>query len=273
MKNAGLNAYSLPGIILLPTIPQYRKINKIDMGTADKTCVAAFTIWDQAEEYKVQYSNANLICIEMGFGYNAAMAIENGQIIDAVGGTIFPGPGYLSLGQMDGELAYLLGEFSKLKLFEAGATFIAANRILDVEDFSANLLRDEYNKAWESLKEGIIKAVALLLTSFKNQPREIILTGRLSRNKEIYNDLKQTLNEKFKIITRNPKHRFTKEAKDVAQGAAILSNGIVRGKYSGLLKQMKITETKGTVLDFVLYPEVGRREILKKLRSIEKISM
>jgi predicted butyrate kinase (DUF1464 family) len=272
MKKARLNAYSLPGIVLLPTIPQYRKMNKIDMGTADKTCVAAFAIWDQAEEYKIQYGNANLICIEMGFGYNAAMAVENGQIVDAVGGTIFPGPGYLSLGQMDGELAYLLGEFSKLKLFEAGATFIAANRILDVEDFSSNLLRDEYNKAWESLKEGIVKAVALLLTSFKNQPREIILTGRLSRNKEIYNGLKQTLNEKFKIVTRNPKHRFTKEAKDVAQGAALLSNGIARGKYSGLLKKMKIIETKGTVLDYVLYPEVGRREILKKLRSIEKIS-
>lgn len=272
MKNSRLNAYSLPGVVLLPTIPQYRKMNKIDMGTADKTCAGAFAIWDQAEEYKIRYDITSLICVEMGFGYNAAMAVENGQIIDAVGGTIFPGPGYLSLGQMDGELAYLLGEFSKLKLFESGATFMAANKILDLEEFSTNLFKDEYNNAWESLKEGIVKAVAILWTSFKKQPKEIILTGRLSRNKKLYDDLKQTLNERFRIVTRNPKHRFTKDSKDVAQGAALLSNGIARGKYSDLLKQMRIKETKGTVLDYVLYPEVSGRDILKKLRSVEKIS-
>jgi len=117
MKEAGLNAYSVPGVILLPTIPLHRKVNKIDMGTADKTCVTAMAIWDQAEEYGISYKETSLICVEMGFGYNAAIAVENGQIIDGVGGTIFPGPGYLSPGQMDGELAYILGKISKLDLF------------------------------------------------------------------------------------------------------------------------------------------------------------
>jgi len=267
MKEAGLNAYSAPGVVLLPTIPLYRKVNKIDMGTADKTCVAAFAIWDQAQELGIPYTETNLICVEMGFGYNATMAVENGQIIDAVGGTIFPGPGYLTLSQMDGELAYILGRFSKLKLFEAGATFIAANRILEPEDFCANLNKNQYRVAWESMKEGIVKAVAMMWTSFIRQPREIILTGRLSRVEKIRTDLEKILSEKFKVTVRRPLHIFTKEAKDVAQGTALLANGIMEGKYADLVKTMKIKETEGTILDYIFFPDFNKEAVIKKLRS------
>ena len=268
MKEAGLNAYSAPGVVLLPTIPLHRKVNKIDMGTADKTCVTAFAIWDQAKEHGISYDETSLICVEMGFGYNAAMAVENGQIIDAVGGTIFPGPGYLTLSQMDGELAYILGEFSKLKLFEAGATFIAARKILELEDFCANLDRDEYQLAWQSMTEGIVKAVAILRTSFKKQPREIILTGRLSRVERLRKDLEKVLSEKFGVSVRRPVHSFAKEAKDVAQGTTLLANGIAGGKYHELVEVMKIKETKGIVLDYIFFPDFDKKAVLEKLRNV-----
>jgi predicted butyrate kinase (DUF1464 family) len=267
MKEAGLNAYSAPGVVLLPTIPLHRKVNKIDMGTADKTCVTAFAIWDQAREYGIGYDQASLICVEMGFGYNAAMAVENGQIIDGVGGTIFPGPGYLTLSQMDGELAYILGEFSKLKLFEAGATFIAARKILDLEDFCANLDRGEFQLAWQSMVEGIVKAVATLRTSFKKEPREIILTGRLSRVERLRTSLERVLNEKFGVSVRRPIHNFTKEAKDVAQGTTLIANGIGGGKYQDLVNVMKIRDAKGTVLDYIFFPDFDKKAVLEKLRS------
>lgn len=267
MKEADLRAYSLPGVALLPTIPLHRKINKIDMGTADKTCVAAFAIWDQTKEYGISYDETSLICVEIGFGYNAAMAVENGQIIDAVGGTIFPGPGYLTLSQMDGELAYLLGKFSKLKLFEAGASFIASQKILEVEDFVANLGKDKYQLAWKSMTEGIIKAIALLLTSFEKKPREIILTGRLSRVAELRRDLEKILTEKSGISVRRPLHVFAKKAKDVSHGASLIANGIAGGKYSELVEVMKIKEAKGTVLDYVFLQDFDKRAIIENLRS------
>jgi len=268
MKEAGLNAYSAPGVVLLPTIPLHRKVNKIDMGTADKTCVTAFAIWDQAREYGISYDETSLICVEMGFGYNAAMAVENGQIIDAVGGTIFPGPGYLTLSQMDGELAYLLGEFSKLKLFEAGATFIATRKILELEDFCANLDKDEYLLAWQSLTEGIVKAVAMLQTSFKKQPREIILTGRLSRVKKLHTDVEKVLSEKFGVSAHPPVHNFCKEAKDVAQGTTLIANGIAGSKYRELVEVMKIKETKGTVLDYIFFPDFDKKAVVERLRNV-----
>jgi len=267
MKEAGLNAYSAPGVVLLPTIPLHRKVNKIDMGTADKTCVTAFAIWDQAEEYGISYDQTSLICVEMGFGYNAAMAVENGQIIDGVGGTIFPGPGYLTLSQMDGELAYILGEFSKLKLFEAGATFIAARRILDLEDFCANLDKGEFQLAWQSMVEGIVKAVATLRTSFRKEPKEIILTGRVSRAEKLRTSLEEVLGEKFDVPVRRPIHNFTKEAKDVAQGTTLIANGIGGGKYQELVNVMKIKDAKGTVLDYIFFPDFDKKAVLGKLRT------
>src|SRR5579885_1314862 len=47
LRKLKTNVYLIPGIVQLPTIPDFRKINKIDMGTADKLCVAALGIYDQ----------------------------------------------------------------------------------------------------------------------------------------------------------------------------------------------------------------------------------
>jgi predicted butyrate kinase (DUF1464 family) len=267
MKDAGLNAYSAPGVVQLPTIPLHRKVNKIDMGTADKTCVTFFAVWDQARVHGMNYDETSLICVEMGFGYNAAMAVENGQIIDALGGTIFPGPGYLTVSQMDGELAYLLGKFTKLKLFEAGAAFVAARKALNVEDFCANLDKDAYQSAWQSMAEGIIKAISMLRTSFTKEPREIILTGRLSRVERIRKELEKIIGAKFGVPVRRPIHSFAKEAKDVAQGTALIANGIGGGEYQDLVNVARIKAAQGTVLDYIYFPDFDKKAVIEGLRT------
>ncbi len=117
------------------------------------------------------------------------------------------------------------------------------------------------------MKEGIVKAIAILLTSFKTPPREIILTGRLSRVKKLRTDLEKGLSEKFDVSVRRPVHDFTKEAKDVAQGTTLLANGIAGGKYRKLVEVMKIKETKGTVIDYVFFPDFDKKAILGNLRK------
>ena len=47
IKSEGIPGIIVPGVKHLPTIPRYRKINKIDMGTADKLCTAVVGIRDQ----------------------------------------------------------------------------------------------------------------------------------------------------------------------------------------------------------------------------------
>ena len=59
-----IKADNIPGIIVpgvkhLPTIPRYRKINKIDMGTADKLCTAVTGIRDQMERLNNSPKNTN----------------------------------------------------------------------------------------------------------------------------------------------------------------------------------------------------------------------
>jgi len=267
MKEAKLNAYSLPGVVQLPTIPLHRKMNKIDMGTADKTCVTAFAIWDQAREHAIPYDRTSLICVEMGFGYNAAMAVEGGKIIDALGGTIFPGPGYLTLSLMDGELAYLLGGFSKLKLFQGGASFIASNKVVEPEEFAETISEKEtFSMAWRTMLEGIVKAIAMLYTSFEGAPKEVLLTGRLSRIRTLFDGVEEVVRGRFSLDVRRPKI-FTKSAKDVAQGAALIANGIQGGRYRDLVDIMEIEAAKGTVLDYVAIGDFDKDEIIKGLRT------
>lgn len=271
MKDTKMNAFSIPGVVQLPTIPYHRKINKIDMGTADKTCVAAYAIWDQAQRYEIDYDETNLICLEMGFGYNAAQIVEKGQIVDGIGGTIFPGPGYLTLSLMDGELAYLLGAFTKLRLFEGGASHIASAHngatIIEPDEFATGIESGEesYVTAWSSMLEGIVKAVAMGLTVLNEKPGAVVLTGRLSRIKTIYDGVKAELSRKFKLQVQSP-GRFTEKAKDVAQGAAIIANGIGEGCYKPLVDRMKIKESKGTVLDYIQLPEFNVEEVVKSLK-------
>src|SRR5215831_5374566 len=44
LRDSGLPVVFLPGVIHLPTVPAHRKLNRIDLGTADKLCVAALAL-------------------------------------------------------------------------------------------------------------------------------------------------------------------------------------------------------------------------------------
>src|SRR4030042_6659323 len=120
MKSEGLPVYFTPGVIHLPTVPSYRKANKMDMGTADKVCCAALAIRDQAECYGIPYDKTSFVLAEIGYAFSAALAVDNGMIVDGFGGTS-GGPGFITLGCMDSELAVRLGQFPGVVLFSGGA--------------------------------------------------------------------------------------------------------------------------------------------------------
>src|ERR687888_534455 len=79
-----------PGAIHLPTVPEYRKWNRIDLGTADKVCSAALCIVDQADRLGLAYEETSFIMLELGGAFSAALAIDRGQIVDGLGGSCMP---------------------------------------------------------------------------------------------------------------------------------------------------------------------------------------
>jgi predicted butyrate kinase (DUF1464 family) len=254
LKDEGFNAYLIPGVVHMSTVPEYRKVNKIDMGTADKLCCAILGIHDQSQHFGIPYGQTSFILVEMGFGYNAMIAVENGEIVDGIGGTT-GGLGFLTLGAMDGELAYLLGEFSKDTLFQGGAAYIAGGGSITPEALALGTDADRMKKtALDALIDSTVKSVAAMTVSVKHC-REILVSGRISRVEKIYEMVQDRLTRFGKVRKIG---RFAKVAKEAAQGAALVADGLAGGRFRELLEVTKIREASGTVLDHIYLPNASR---------------
>ncbi len=246
-----LPMYLIPSVILLPTVPKFRKYNKIDMGTADKLCVAVLGVYEQSRMMSIPYEEVSFILAEIGGAYTTVVGIENGQVVDGIGGTQGP-MGFINHGRMDGEVAYILGEFQKAVLFEGGASYIAAGRIISPDEFFKKVDRDEkYYEAYVALLEDIMKFIKALTVSVRN-PKEILVSGRLSRYDKLLKDLADGLSD---IGPVRPLEGFKAKAKRPAQGAALVADGIAGGPRRNLIEHMKIKEASGTVVDYVIFKE------------------
>ena len=87
---SGLPVVFGPGAIHLPTIPAYRKWNRIDLGTADKVASAALCIADQANRLGVEFAETSFVMLELGGAFSAALAVDGGRIVDGLGGSAGP---------------------------------------------------------------------------------------------------------------------------------------------------------------------------------------
>ena len=235
MKEKNMPVYFTPGAINLKTIPEYRKWNKLDMGTADKVCCAALGIKDQAQRLNIKYEETSFIYIEVGYGFTAAMAIENGKIVDGIGGTC-GSVGFLSGGGMDGEIAIRLKTpLTQDIVFKSG-----------VKDFTGQNIEPKdlirFKKALTLLAEDIEKDAAALMVSNPNA-KEIIISGRLTNYDFISEELKNRLNKYAPTVKVK---NLSKITKDAAFGAYIIGEGLLGGKYATLVENMELTNTKTT---------------------------
>jgi predicted butyrate kinase (DUF1464 family) len=247
MKESELPILFMPGVIHLSTIPAHRKANKIDMGTADKLCCTVLAVFDQARHHCIPYDETSFILVEVGGAYTAVVAVEGGQIKDGLGGTT-GGPGFYSLGMIDGELAYLLGRFHKEVLFSGGVAYIAGQPDLSPEEAAHLFGTDEHlNRGWEALIEGVVKSVAAEMTVVTS-PREVLLSGRLCRIPTICDELARRLG-RFAPVRRVS--GMAEVAKEAAQGAALVADGLAGGQFTDLVQTMRLKEAQGTVLDYL----------------------
>ncbi len=222
----------LPGVIHLPTVPEHRKFNRIDLGTPDKLCVAALALAAHATDI-----DAYRACVvELGSAFTACVVIDGGRVVDGLGGTSGP-CGWASGGAWDGELAYLLSPLTKGDLFAGGAAAsgdAAAGR--------------------RAFREGLLKAVAGLraVTPFD----EIVLSGRLRQTEpELVDEIALDL-ARLGRITRLHSMPGT-WVKEAAQGAAVIADGLAGGLYAPLVERLRLREGAGTVLDWLHHPRAA----------------
>src|SRR4051812_4684184 len=51
LSHSSMPVMLTPGVVHLPSVPAYRKVNRIDMGSADKVCAAALAIREHTERH------------------------------------------------------------------------------------------------------------------------------------------------------------------------------------------------------------------------------
>jgi predicted butyrate kinase (DUF1464 family) len=231
---SGLPLVFGPGAIHLPTVPAYRKWNRIDLGTADKVASAALCIADQARRLGVEFADTSFVMLELGGAFSAALAVSGGRIVDGLGGSAGP-IGARACGALDAEAAYLLGAaLSKQTVFSGGALAGA-----DLSRGLEALRRDpRHREGWLALEEGAAKA-ALALTASAPAPREILIAGRLAPG------MIDALSARLAHVAP------VRIAKGLAaaHGAAVLADGLAGGRFAALVERLGVREASGSALD------------------------
>jgi predicted butyrate kinase (DUF1464 family) len=93
--------------------------------------------------------------------------------------------------------------------------------------------------------ESAVKAVAQLRVS---APRadEVVVSGRGAADTALLERLQRALSS---VTTVRRLEGFALVAKQGAQGAALLADGLAGGRHEALVKRLRIGEAQGTVLD------------------------
>src|SRR6266446_1353372 len=218
-----------PGVVHLPTVPAHRKVNRVDMGTAEKVCAVALAVSDAA------------------------------RIVDGVGGSAGP-LGFRAPGALDGEVAYLAGEVSKALLFRGGAASIAGwDETTASPERLANPTTPAEQVARDALVESAVKT-AVALAAVVPSPKAFVLSGRLAHVEPLGNAIRERL-EAF--APTRLLEGFAHTAKEGAQGAALIADGLAGGVNRELVERLAIREARGTVLDYlyVVPREQARRRL------------
>ena len=224
VRDAGWPSVFLPGGIHLPTIPAHRKVNAIDLGTADKVCVAALACWADLRAYGGPAPA--FAVVEVGSAFTAVLVIEGGRVVDAAAGTRGP-IGMKSGGAWDGEVAYGLSPLAKADLFRGG-------------------VRDLGDLGPAAFRESLVKHVAGLraVTPFGR----IYVSGSAITEDRDWEQAVTAALSPLGEVRRLPDLPGA-WVKAAAQGAALVADGLLGGEQAGWVEALALRAASGTIGD------------------------
>jgi predicted butyrate kinase (DUF1464 family) len=216
----------LPGGYHLPTIPTHRKLNALDLGTADKVAVAALALWFDARE-RGGCEQSTFALVELGSAFTAILIVEAGRLVDASAGTRGP-IGLSSGGAWDGEIAYWRSPLSKRDLFRGG-------------------LDDLGPTGPDAFRESLTRHVAGLqaITPFER----IYLSGLALERPDIASLARDALSKLGQLnVLPSLEGAWVKHA---AQGSALLADGLAGGSFSPVVQSLALEQSRGSIWDVV----------------------
>ena len=245
-----------PGVIHFATVPAHRKVNRVDMGTADKVCAVALALRQLTHKRRggsldppsadPPYSEVSFILLELGGAFSAAVAVDGGRIVDGVGGSSGP-LGMRAAGALDGEVAFLAGTVTKGLVFSGGADAVAGRPGISAEILAASTsLADRV--AWEAYMESAAKAVAALAVAVP-QAHDVVLSGRGARSSRVRDELAHRLLGVVDGVEVHVLDGFATTASQAAQGAALIADGLSGGTSKTLVERLDVRGATGTALD------------------------
>ena len=222
---SGLPTIFLPGGIHLATIPDHRKANAIDLGTADKVAVAALALHADREETGQPLAAATFAVVELGSAFSAVLVMERGRLVDAAAGTRGP-IGLRSGGAWDGEAACWLSPLSKADLFRGG--------VADLGPIGQDAFRESLTRHVAGLRA---------VTPFDR----VYLSGAAADQPEIAALARSALAPlgDVRALPSLP-GAWVKHA---AQGAALLADGLAGGRHADLVESLELRGASGSALD------------------------
>src|SRR5207245_1777759 len=159
-----------------------------------------------------------------------------------------------------GDVAYLAGEVSKALLFQGGAAAVAGwDEASTSPERLAHPATPAEQTAWEAFVEGAVKTAVALAASVPS-PKEFVLSGRLAQVEGVSHAIRQRLSS---FAPTRLLEGFARTAKEGAQGAALLADGLAGGANRELVELLAIREARGTMLDhlYVIPRERARRRL------------
>jgi predicted butyrate kinase (DUF1464 family) len=163
-----------------------------------------------------------------------------------VGGSSGP-IGWRAAGALDGEVAFLAGAVDKAMLFAGGAETVADSA------------PEGRSLALRAYVEGAVKAVSQMRIA---APRadQVLVSGRNATDTELLGRVRAAL---AGVAAVRRLEGFASVAKQGAQGAALLADGLAGGRHEALVQRLRIREAQGTVLDHlhVITPAAARRRL------------
>lgn len=250
VRRSGINAYVIPAVKHLPSVPAHRKLNRVDLGTSDKVCAAALAVYTQMLLDNVGPEETEFVLAELGSSFNAFIGVKGGRIVDGIGGTN-SWLGMASRGSVDGEVAALIGGFTKGHAYSGGAIYLASagNGNMSVEELAAYAERGQELAvlASEAYVEGVVRDVAAIVAGAGITPKWLFLSGRVPRIRYFYEKICSRLKQ-FRIAGLD---RLGSTAKEGAVGAALVANGLAGGIFKPIVDNMGLRDAGGHVLDHV----------------------